>query len=130
MADPLFQPRKSNLWAVRLGYWFGRGYSPKAIAQIVGEGTSEGTVKGQVRRAGVLPPASRTAIVPVTLPSWQRDIIARHAGARGLSLEQIISQVLESALVLDDLYDAVTDGRYKPKPAGRAAFQLMQRSPQ
>jgi hypothetical protein len=107
-----FLPRRSNLWAIRVGYWLGRGYSAKEAAQKVGEATSAGTVAGQARRAGVLPAKSRTPIIPVELPSWQRDIIAEQAARRGLSLQQIIHQVLESTLVLDDLYDAVTDGRY------------------
>ena len=106
-------PRRSNLWAVRLGYWLGKGYSAKAVAAMLGEGTTEGTVKGQARRANVLPSQPRVLTLPVEIPSWQRDIIARHAAERGLTIQEIMGQVLESALVLDDLYDAVTDGRYR-----------------
>lgn len=107
-----YLPRRSNLWAVKVGFWFGRGYSPKAVAQIIGEGTSAGTVAGQVRRAGLLEDAYRGTVVPIELPAWQRNIIADQAARRGLTLQQIIQQVLESTLVLDDLYGAVTDGRY------------------
>ncbi|MGB3338708.1 MAG: hypothetical protein WBA73_16155 [Devosia sp.] len=105
-------PRRSNLWAVRVGFWFGRGHSATSVAAIVGEGTSAGTVAGQVRRAGLLEDAYRGTVIPFELPSWQRNIIAEQATRRGLSMQQIIHQVLESTLVLDDLYNAVTDGRY------------------
>ena len=114
-----FSPRRSNLWAVRIGFWFGRGYSPKAVAQIVGEGTSAGTVAGQVRRAGLLEDAYRGAVIPIELPAWQRNIIAEQAARRGMTLQQIIHQVVESTLVLDDLYVAVTDGRYTELESGR-----------
>ncbi|MGV8830426.1 MAG: hypothetical protein ACOH2N_00500 [Devosia sp.] len=110
--DGHFATRRSNLWAVRLGFWAGRGHSANDVASLVGEGTSAGTVRGQLRRAGVLPAVPRRAVVPVEMASWQRDIIARHAAARGLTPQEIICQVLESALIFDDLYGAVTDGRY------------------
>ncbi|MEO5807884.1 hypothetical protein [Devosia sp.] len=118
-----FAPRRPNLWAIQIGYWLGRGYSAKAVAAIVGDGTTEGTVKGQARRAQVLPARARETIVPVHLPSWQRDMIQRCADERDLTLDQIICHVLESALVFDDLYDAVTDGRYdrKAQKSQRAA---------
>ncbi len=110
-----FVPRRSNLWAVRLGYWLGRGHSAKDVAAILGEGTSEGTVKGQARKAGIRPARPRMLTVPVEMPSWHRDIIVRHAAHRGLTLQEIIAHVLETTLVIDDLYDAVTDGRYAVK---------------
>lgn len=113
--DGKFVAKKSNLWAVRLGYWLGRGYSARETADKLEDGTTEGTVKGQARRAGILPTKAKQSIVPVSMPSWQRDAIARHAADRGLTMEEIIGQVLESALVLDDLYDAITDGRYASK---------------
>lgn len=107
-----FLPRRSNLWAIRVGFWFGRGYSAKDVAAKVGERTSEGTVKGQVRRAGLVGEVYRGVVVPIEIPSWQRDVIAAKAEQRGLRLNQIIEHVLEAALVIDDLYDAVTDGKY------------------
>ncbi len=106
-------PRRSNLWAVRLGYWHGRGYSARVIAEKLGEGTSEATVRGQIRKAGVLSDVPLRAVIPINVPHWWRDILSRHAEARGLSLDELICQVLESALILDDLYDAVTDGKYQ-----------------
>jgi hypothetical protein len=101
---------------VQIGFWWGRGYSAREIARIIGEGTTAGTVKGMVRRAGVLPEKPLTTAIPIEMSSWQRDIIARHATQRGLTMHEIICQVLESALILDDLYDAVTDGRYAQRP--------------
>ncbi|HTN61822.1 MAG TPA: hypothetical protein VL147_09730 [Devosia sp.] len=114
--DGKILPRRSNLWAVRLGFHLGQGYSSTDVARMLMDGTSPATVRGQARRAGILPEVSFEAVLPIHLPSWQRDIIARHAAERGLSPAEIIGHVLESALVFDDLYDAVTDGRYDPKP--------------
>lgn len=67
--DGKFVAKKNNLWAVRLGYWLGRGYSAKETAARLEDGTSEGTVKGQARRAGILPEKAREAIVPIHMPS-------------------------------------------------------------
>jgi hypothetical protein len=113
--------RRNNLWAVRIGYWWGRGYSAREVAELVGENTTPGTVRGQVRKAKVLPATPLEPIVPVQLPFWQRDKIAAKAKALGLSPDELISRVLECALVYDDLYDAVTDGRYDPKPERKKA---------
>lgn len=107
-----FAPRKPNTWAVRLGYWLRRGYSAKAVAGMLDDGTTEGTVKGQARRAGILSATARQAVVTVQMASWQRDAIAAKAAELGFEMDALIVRVLESALVINDLYDAVTDGRY------------------
>ena len=36
-----FVAKKSNLWAVRLGYWLGRGYSVRETADRLDDGTTE-----------------------------------------------------------------------------------------
>ena len=47
------------------------------------------------------------------VPYWQRDAIAAKAAELGIEMDELMRRVLESAIVLDDLYDAVTDGRYQ-----------------
>ncbi|MET3926650.1 hypothetical protein [Devosia sp. 2618] len=112
-ASTRFTPRRSNLWALRLGYWFGRGYSAKEVAELTGEGTSEGTAKGQLRRAGLCPSKPRQVVVPIALPSWQRDAVSLKAAELGISMEVLLQRIIESGLVLDDLYSAICDDRYE-----------------
>lgn len=42
----------------------------------------------------------------------QRDAVAAKAAELGIEPDVLIMRVVESAIVLDDLYEAVTDGRY------------------
>lgn len=87
-------PRRSNLRAVRLGCCHGQEYSARAIANRLGEGTSEATVRGQIRKAGVLPDVPLRAVIPINVPHWWREILIRHAEVRGLGLDQLICQIL------------------------------------
>lgn len=118
-----FETRRSNLWAVRLGFWFGRGYSSEAIAKILGEGTTSGTVRGQLRKAQVLPAVPRQVVIPLHLPSWQRDAVAAKAAELGIDMETLIARMIESGVVFDDLYSAVTDGRYDRLSSSRPKNQ-------
>ncbi|MET3926678.1 hypothetical protein [Devosia sp. 2618] len=117
-----FAPLWSNLWAIEVGYWLGRGHSAKAVAEIVGDGTSEGTVKGQLRRAGLCGSTPPRVVVPVEMASWQRDAIVTKAAKLGIEPNVLIMRVVESSILLDDLYEVVTDGRYAdaPLPSARS----------
>jgi hypothetical protein len=38
--------------------------------------------------------------------------VAAKAAELGITLDELVARVVESAIVLDDLYQAITDGRY------------------
>lgn len=107
-----FQPIKPNPWAVKLGYLLGRGYSSTRVAKMLEDGTHPATVRGMARRAKILPKKPRQVLVQVEMPSWQRDRIEQTAEVHGLSSEEIMRRILECSLCIDDLYEAVTDGKF------------------
>lgn len=112
MADGRPLARRSNIWAARIGFLLGRGNAPKKVAELLGENTTEGTVKGIARRIQERPTRPRVACISFELPSWQRDQLNRHAEHHSIPLDELVRRALESALILDDLYGAITDGRY------------------
>ncbi len=76
------------------------------------DGTHPATIRGLAKKAGLLPDVPRQVVVPVDMRAWHRDAIAAKAAELGIDMEVLIVRVLESAVVLDDLYEAVSDGRY------------------
>lgn len=107
-----FPPQHSSRWAIRLGFFLGRGYSSNEVARLLEDGTHPATVRGMAKKANILPDVPRQVIVPVSMASWQRDAIAGKAAELGVDIDVLMVRILESAVVLDDLYAAVTDGRY------------------
>lgn len=107
-----FEPRRSANWNIRLGFHHGQGCSSVKIAELLGDGTGPATVRTMIQGADLPSPGARMACVPISFEYWQRDILQRHADERGISLQQLLYRMTVSGLVLDDLYDAVTDGRY------------------
>lgn len=111
-AQHLFRPQHSNKWAMMIGFLHGRGVGSTDIAAKLADGTHPATVRGVIKKAGLLPEKPRQVVVPLEMQSWQRDAVAAKAAELGIDMDALIMRVVESAIVLDDLYDAVTDGRY------------------
>ena len=108
----MFEPRRTATWNIRLGFYHGQGMSSVKIAALLGDGTGPETVRTMLQGAALPSPGRRRVSVPVVLESWERDILQRHADERRIPIDQLIYRMVASGLVLDDLYDAVTDGRY------------------
>lgn len=108
----MIQPRRPTAWAVRLGFFLGRGHSSVEVARLLDDGTHPATVRDMAKKAELRPDIPRQVVVPVMLWSWQRDAVAAKAAELGIEPSVLVARVLESAVVLDDLYDAITDGRY------------------
>jgi hypothetical protein len=113
-----FQSRHSNRWAMRMGFMLGRGMASTDIAKALADGTHPATVRGLAKKAGLLPEVPRQVVVPIAMASWQRDALAAKAAELGVETGVLALRILESAVVLDDLYGAVTDGRYDNDNAG------------
>ncbi|MHA6687717.1 hypothetical protein [Mesorhizobium sp. A556] len=111
--------RWTSAKAAYIGYLTGRGYTSVDIAKIMNDGTSKETVRGQWRRWG-LPRAeidgTRCTIVPVPLFTGTRKRLSKCAAKVGCAPDEFLRRIIVS-VVEDDLYVAVTDGRFDPKPA-------------
>lgn len=108
----MFEPRRSANWNIRLGFHHGQGLSSVKIAELLGDGTGPATVRTMIQGADLPSPGARMAVVPINFEYWQRDILQRHADERRITVQELLRRMIASGLVYDDLYDAVTDGRY------------------
>ena len=108
----MFEPRRTAKWNISLGFYHGQGMSSTKIAELLGDGTGPETVRTMLQGADLPSPGRRKVCVPVVFESWERDILQRHADERRITIQELIYRMSASGLVLDDLYDAVTDGRY------------------
>lgn len=99
-------------WLLRMGFHLGRGHSSVKVAELLADGTGPETIRHMFQTAELPSPGRRRVIVPLNLESWERDILQRHADERRITVHDLIYRMVASGLVLDDLFDAVTDGRY------------------
>lgn len=108
---PEFGPRWPNSKAVKVGYLAGRGNSSPAIAKILGDGTTEESIRTQLQRAELEAIGANKSMfyVPVKLTAYERTQITKRATARGISLDEWMRRVVVAAGVAEDLYDAVVD---------------------
>lgn len=112
MTKNKFTPTKSNLWAIRLGFWAGQGCSSVDIARLLEDGTGPATVRTMIQRAELPLVGEKKVVVPIILPTWQRDILAKHARKHEIELIEYCTRLIYDAGIADDLYIALTDGRY------------------
>lgn len=111
----------SNAKCAHVAYLTGRGYLSHEIEKILNDGTIAATIRGQWRRWGLPIPekgGKRCYILPVVLTLGTRTKLSARARKVGISPDEWIRRVLLSAID-DDLYVAVTDGRFDPKPEGK-----------
>lgn len=108
----MFEPRRTATWNIRLGYFHGQGCSSVKIAELLGDGTGPETVRTMIQGADLPSAGRRRVFIPINMESWERDMLQRHADERGIDMQTLIYRMVASGLVLDDLYNAVTDGRY------------------
>lgn len=107
-----FPPQHTNRWAMRIGFMLGRGLGSTHIAAELADGTHPATVRALAKQSGLLPEVPRQVVMPIRMASWQRDALAAKAAELNIEPDVLALRVLESAVVLDDLYVAITDGRY------------------
>lgn len=107
-----FEPRRSANWNIRLGFHHGQGLSSVKIAELLGDGTGPATVRTMIQGADLPSPGHRLINIPTCFEYWKRDVLQGRADERRIAMSEMMRRVIDSALVLDDLYDAITDGRY------------------
>ena len=104
----------SNAKCALVGYLTGRGYTSTEIEQILHDGTSSATVRGQWRRWGLpLPEVNghRCSIIPVPLTVGPRTKLAKQAKKLGITPDEFLRRIIV-CVVDDDLYRAVVDDRF------------------
>lgn len=108
----------SNAKCGYVGYLTGRGYMSKEIERILNDGTIAASIRGQWRRWG-LPIAEmggrRCSVMPIGISMQLRAKLSKRARAAGLSPDEWLRRVILCA-VDDDLYRAIVDDRFDPKP--------------
>ncbi len=100
-----------NSKVATIGFWMGRGRSSREIAELLADGTLDGTIRGLCSRWN-LPRhgrAHRAVHVSVPMSCAQRDVINRRAKRLGMAPEAFIQRVA-FRVAQDDLYTAVMDG--------------------
>lgn len=110
--------RWSNAKCALVGYLTGRGYTSREIEKILNDGTSKDTVRGQWRRWGLPLPeqnGQRVAVMPVALASGPRNKLSQRAKKVGIAPDEFLRRIIVCVLD-DDLYQAVVDDRFDPKP--------------
>ncbi|MBZ9678242.1 hypothetical protein [Mesorhizobium sp. ES1-1] len=108
----------SNAKCALVGYLTGRGYTSREIERILNDGTSKDTVRGQWRRWGLPLPeqnGQRVAVMPVALASGPRNKLSQRAKKVGIAPDEFLRRIIVCVLD-DDLYQAVVDDRFDPKP--------------
>lgn len=118
--------RWTNAKAAFISYLTGRGYTAPEIERILGDGTSAATIRGQWRRWGLPIPeqqGKRCTIVPVALPLSIRTKLSVRAREAGIRPNEFLHRVI-TCIVTDDLYRAVVDDRFDPKPTRRKSEEI------
>lgn len=110
---PVKRKRWSNAKAAHVGFWTGKGRSSREIAEILADGTSGHTIRRQwyLWRLPSHGRAQKLVFVNVPMSYQDRQAINRRAKRMGITPEEFIRRVSLCA-ALDDLYQAVTDGRF------------------
>lgn len=100
----------SNADAALIGFLAGRGSMPGEIAEAMR--CSQPRVSAALDRWGVKRPDNRRAIVvPVTLTRTLHRLLAAKAKELSVEPREVLRRITECVLE-EDLYWAVTDGRY------------------
>jgi len=105
--------RWSNAKVARIGFLLGQGYTTPAVAEMLDDGTSEGSIK-RMRLHWELPTAGAEQAFDVRIPfdNQRRAKLCDQAAALGISPMEFMRRIM-LCVVDDELYDAVNDGRFK-----------------
>ena len=104
----------TNAKAALIGHMLGQGHSTPAIAETIADGTSPQTIQYMRRCWGLLSDEARGGVVEVAfrLDNKRRSNLNDRAAKLGISPAEFTRRILTCALD-DDLYQAVTDGRFE-----------------
>lgn len=112
----LFPERWTNSKAGIVGFMTGQGRTSTDIIDHLNDGTNAATVRALWKKWGL--PIDKTGgrrrgNVPVSLTIQQRKILGKRAKLIGITPEEYLRRIATCAIE-DDLYAAVTDGRFDP----------------
>ena len=105
--------RWSQSKAAHVGFWTGKGRSSREIAEILADGPTGHTIRRQWYnwRLPSHGRAQKLVFFNVPMSYHDRRVINRRAKKIGIPPEEFIRRVSLCA-AMDDLYQAVTDGRF------------------
>lgn len=106
LGAPPFEPIWPNLKAIRVGYLAGQGYTSPAIAATLADGTTAGTIRPQLQRAGIRRAAG--ALIPVHLSTFELRMLNERAAQEGLTPTEWVQRIAAAA-ARDDLFRAIVD---------------------
>jgi hypothetical protein len=110
----LLVERWTNAKAAHVAFLTGRGVPSTEIAEILNDGVHPATIRAMWRRwrLPMTPTGGRhIATVPVPLMARERYLLTQRAKKLGLTSEEFLRRISVCA-ISDDLYAAVTDGRF------------------
>jgi hypothetical protein len=106
--------RWTNAKAAHCGFNLGMARNSVEVAEILGDGTSPETLRRMIKLWQLpVDRANRGLLVRIT--SHKKRKLREKADSLGIEPEEFLRRIVE-CVVGDDLYDAVTDGRY---PTGK-----------
>ncbi|AWC22222.1 hypothetical protein CO731_01678 [Aminobacter sp. MSH1] len=116
-APQLFAEKWTNAKAGLIGFMTGQGRTSTDIVEHLNDGTDSATVRALWKKWGL--PIDKTGgrrrgHVPVSLTVQQRMILTKRAKGVGIQPEEYLRRIASCAIE-DDLYAAVTDGKFDPK---------------
>lgn len=101
-----FQEIWTNARAAHIGYGHGCRYSSVLIAEQLGDGTDDATIRKMIREWG-LPSFSRGIELSIPLSRMQRSYIEARARQNSLSPTEYCRRMLIRASMPHDLYSAI-----------------------
>jgi hypothetical protein len=103
-----FVERRTNAWAALVGFLTGRGQSAPQIAEMLGDGTSAGTITKMWEVWGIRGRSPRTeAVVTIKLSPRQRSHVYQRACQHGITMEEYMRRILVHGSMPVDRYSEI-----------------------
>lgn len=115
--EKLLVERWTNAKSAYVAYLTGKGVASTEIAKTLNDGVNPATIRAMWRRwrLPMTPTGGRhVATVPVPLMAHERTLLTQRAKKLKIAPEEYLRRISVCALS-DDLYAAVTDGRFDDK---------------
>lgn len=111
-AQKRYRPSTATLRGAVVGYLYALGLSAPDIAKRLGEGIRPATIRSIISRAKLPGIGQYRVSVPVQMQVTERDKLQKKANELGISINTLLFRMIDSGLLQEDLYHAITDGRY------------------
>jgi hypothetical protein len=117
VAPGLWVERYSNAKCGFIGFYLGQAKTYVEVAEIIGDGTSSDTLRRMVALWKLPVDRARRGFI-VNMTTHKKRKLAAKCEQLGIEPEEYLRRIAE-AVIGDDLYDAVTDGKFDNKGSTR-----------